>query len=256
MRTRLAARVWERTRAEASATSDVLAACVAAEILHTATLCHDDLVDRSPRRRHHPSVWADLGVGVAVLLGDLLLAEAVTVIEESAPARTRRFLGVMKEMGLSELGAEMAPRGAPLGREAWIAHNRAKTGALFSFVASACGEGDAPLCRALEEAGYGIGTGYQVLDDVVDVAGDESRTGKPRGVDQARGFLTPAQEDPEGCVELALSHWNSACASLSAWPSAREALEDYLVLDVLPLFRDVLAGSPLEGRLTSISARA
>ena len=116
---------------------NVIGVCVAAEILHTATLCHDDVIDQSPRRRHRPSVWAATSVGGAVLLGDVLLADALAVIERECPSRVRRLLEVMKEIGMAELEVELSPKATSASRSAWMAYNRSKTGALFAFVAGA-----------------------------------------------------------------------------------------------------------------------
>lgn len=229
---------------------NVIGVCVAAEILHTATLCHDDVIDQSPRRRHRPSVWAATSVGGAVLLGDVLLVDALAVIERECPSRVRRLLEVMREIGMAELQVELSPKAAPAARSAWMAYNRSKTGALFAFVSGACGV-DAGQVEALEESGYRIGAGYQALDDIVDVCGDAVLSGKPGGRDRARGIQSPAGDDLRGYLDMAFSEWKEALRGLSRWPATQGAVLTFLTTDVLPPFREVLAESPLAEALSA-----
>lgn len=233
-------------------------ACVAAELLHAATLCHDDVIDAAPRRRHGASVWAATTIGGAVLLGDLLLTEAVLVLAEQSPSRVQEFLQAMKEMAKAELEVEMNPRVAAPALEAWLAHNKAKTGVLFGFVAGASGGAHAPLARTLSEAGTRIGVVYQILDDLIDVYGQESIAGKPTGLDEARFRVTPARENPQACVDAIVAECSAAHTSLEAWPKVAEALSAYVSNDLLPFFSRAVEGSKvaveLDSRLSVASA--
>jgi geranylgeranyl pyrophosphate synthase len=181
----------------------VLRAAVAVELIHSATLVHDDVLDAAPLRRGRPTVVAAAGRAIATATGDLLFSRAFA--ELAANGRTDEI------RVLSDASSALA-EGELLQREdAWnvdVAHDRylhrcdLKTARLFQ---AACRlgalEGGGPA-DALGEFGRRIGLAFQLLDDVLDVSGPAERTGKHRGTDLLDGTVTlplilARERDPE-----------------------------------------------------------
>ena len=169
----------------------VLRAAVAVELIHSATLVHDDVLDAAALRRGRPTVVAAAGRAIATATGDLLFSRAFA--ELAANGRTDEI------RVLSDASSALA-EGELLQREdAWnvdVAHERylhrcdLKTARLFQ---AACtlgaleGGGEA---EALGDFGRRIGLAFQILDDVLDVSGPAERTGKHRGTDLLDGTVT------------------------------------------------------------------
>jgi geranylgeranyl diphosphate synthase, type II len=202
------------------------AAAAAVELLHCASLVHDDLpcFDDAPLRRGQPSVHAAFGERLAVLAGDGLIVlafQTLTMGATRSPLRLPRLLGTLAH-GVG------APHGITAG-QAWECeprvalsdYQRAKTGALFAAATrigaeSAGAHGD--TWRAL---GEWLGEAYQVADDIRDVMADPVALGKPTGRDEALGRPSSAAE--QGLVG-AISHFDRlvACA-VEAVPPCRGA---------------------------------
>ncbi len=110
---------------------------------------------------------------------------------------------------------------------------------LFAFVGQVCGGGDEALSAALEEAGYRIGTAYQLADDLLDTIGDEHTSGKTLGTDLKRHKLTMAQSDGNG-RQIIRGYISELCLGaldcLDAWPDAREAVAAFLGIDLQAVF--------------------
>jgi len=216
----------------------VARACAATEIAHTATLCHDDVIDNAAMRRSRPTVWKTLGPSEAILLGDLLLCDAVRLILEVEGGRyTDLFLSKVSEVCAREAEHETRLLGHPLDVETCLRLARGKTGPLFAFAAYVCGGSEAPLCSALEEAGYRIGTAYQLADDLLDLTGSEEVAGKTLGTDLERGKFTLAQA-ADG-RRLAIEHVGRLCRSasdcLGQWPEVQRALETFIAQELQPV---------------------
>ncbi|WP_342149559.1 polyprenyl synthetase family protein [Methylorubrum sp. SB2] len=172
------------------AASDAAAAAI--ELLHCASLVHDDLpcFDDAPMRRQKPSVHAAFGVPLAVLTGDALIVAAFETLARGAARRPERLAALV--------GLVARAAGSPVGivaGQAWeseshvdlSAYQQAKTGALFAAatVAGAAAAGAAPLpWRLLGEC---LGEAYQVADDLRDVACRQEEIGKPAGRDATLG---------------------------------------------------------------------
>ena len=174
-----------------SADDGVLRAAVAVELIHSATLVHDDVLDGAALRRGRPTVVAAAGRAIATATGDLLFSRAFAELALNGRADEVRVL--------SEASSALA-EGELLQREdAWnvdVAHERylhrcdLKTARLFQ---AACRlgalEGGGPAAK-LGEFGRRIGLAFQLLDDVLDVSGPAERTGKHRGTDLLDGTVT------------------------------------------------------------------
>jgi geranylgeranyl diphosphate synthase type II len=166
------------------------AAAAAIELLHCASLVHDDLpcFDDAETRRGQPSVHRAFGEPLAVLTGDALIVLAFQTLAQGAALAPMRLGPLVMTVGM----AVGVPNGIAAG-QAWecedsvdlALYQREKTGALFAAatVAGAASAGaDAELWRAL---GMNLGEAYQVADDILDATGDASALGKPVQQDAA-----------------------------------------------------------------------
>lgn len=172
----------------------MLSLAASVEMLHTATLVHDDLIDRSDRRRGQPTLHNFLNPGSAVLLGDYLFAQAAEWAAETDNVRVVRiFANTLMTIVGGELRQMWAQHDWERAQEDYFNRIHGKTAALF---ASACESGAVlggapePVVQALREYGRLLGLAFQVVDDVLDYAGDESRLGKPVGSDLRGGNIT------------------------------------------------------------------
>lgn len=167
---------------------------VAAELVHSATLLHDDVVDVGDLRRGAPSSRVVYGNAASIFAGDWLLVEAIARIRASRHEDLLdRALGVLRAM-LNAEAQQLAARGtfAP-DVAAYFRVVEGKTASLFEWAmyAGARAGGLAPAqCDALEAYGKNLGVAFQVMDDVLDVAGDASVVGKSMFSDLREGKLT------------------------------------------------------------------
>lgn len=172
----------------------MLSLAASVEMLHTATLVHDDLIDRSDRRRGRPTLHTLLTPGTAVLLGDYLFAQAAEWAAETDNVRVVRiFADTLMTIVGGELRQIWAQWDWDRAQEDYLNRIYGKTAALF---ASACEAGAAlsgapeETVQALREYGRLLGLAFQIVDDVLDYAGDEARLGKPVGSDLRDGNIT------------------------------------------------------------------
>jgi geranylgeranyl pyrophosphate synthase len=161
-------------------------AAAAIELVHMATLVHDDVLDDAPLRRGRPTVAATSGRERAVATGDLLFSRAFALLGEAGDERTVELLS---EASVALARGELAQRhdafDITVGEERYLERCRLKTARLFEC---ACLMGrDEPALRTF---GAGIGLAFQLLDDVLDVSGPPERTGKARGTDLLDGTVT------------------------------------------------------------------
>ncbi|MDP4021302.1 polyprenyl synthetase family protein [Methylobacterium sp. NEAU 140] len=168
------------------------AAAAAIELLHCASLVHDDLpcFDDSPMRRGKPAVHAAFGEPIAVLTGDALIVLAFETLARGARRRPSRLARLVALVGR----AAGSPAGITAG-QAWesepyvdlAAYQQAKTGALFAAatVAGAASAGAEP--EPWRQLGACLGEAYQVADDLRDVACRQEEIGKPAGRDATLG---------------------------------------------------------------------
>jgi geranylgeranyl pyrophosphate synthase len=234
LRTRLAARLC--TAFSADRESEIAHACAAIELIHTASLFHDDVVDNALMRRGKPTLWQTLGPNAAILTGDILLCEALlTLVESGNAALLQPFSELVREVTVSETEQELKLRGNACDAETCIRVARGKTGPLFAFVGFACAEGDMRLGTVLREVGYRLGTAYQLADDLLDEQGDELTVGKTLGSDRLRKKFTLAQtdHDPRPSINCKISDLcGSSLNLLREWPDHYQGLKTYIELDL------------------------
>ena len=179
----------------------VLRAATAVELVQIGSLIHDDLIDGSPLRRGRPTVHQLAGPGAALVTGDLVLALAGELVAALGSFPSSVLAQGMAQMARGEL-VELLDQGKV---ERSMARYRVsiegKTGALFAAacrLGAWCGNLPVQVQGAASTYGLAVGTAYQLVDDLVDVAGS-GEVGKPLGADLASGIYTAP-------VLLALQH--------------------------------------------------
>ena len=172
-------------------TDALVHAAVAVELVHGATLVHDDVLDGSSLRRGRPTVVAAGGREMATATGDLLFSRAFAELALGRSARAVRVLSrACSELALGELMQRTDAWRSDVTVERYLERCRLKTAVLFRASCELGAlEGGAPL-RPLALFGERIGLAFQILDDVLDVTGSPERTGKPRGADLLDGTIT------------------------------------------------------------------
>jgi geranylgeranyl pyrophosphate synthase len=210
----------------------IVHACAATELVHSASLVHDDVIDGASVRRGMPSLWKSLSTNAAILVGDILLCEAQRILLEARNGRlTGAFMDKVREVCWAEAEQELFARGKRYEVDECVRIARSKTGALFAFIGHACGGDDLSLAAALEEAGYRIGTAYQLADDLADETATEEAAGKTLGTDRLRKKFTLAHGDllSGGRLrERVAGLCGSACGLLAGWPGVLDGVEGFL----------------------------
>jgi geranylgeranyl pyrophosphate synthase len=176
---------------------EALRAAAAIELVHMATLVHDDVLDAAPLRRGRPTVAATSGRGRATATGDLLFSRAFALLAEAGDGRSIELLAAASvALARGELAQRQDAYDTAIEEERYLERCRLKTATLFEC---ACLLGRDAV--ALGEFGAAIGLAFQLLDDVLDVSGPPERTGKARGTDLLDGTVTlpwilAAERDP------------------------------------------------------------
>ena len=166
----------------------------AVELLHLATLIHDDTVDNADLRRGKATVTNVWGPHVAVLFGDYVFATAATFVCDTGNMRViRRFSETIMDLASGELVEYFNAFDVQQARDMYHDRIYRKTASLFCTAAEAGALlGGAPEAdvQTLRDYGYKIGMAYQIVDDLLDVRGDAKVLGKPVGNDLLQGVLT------------------------------------------------------------------
>jgi len=172
----------------------MLRAAVSIELVHSATLVHDDVLDAAPLRRGRPTVVAEAGRAIATATGDLLFSRAFAELAVNAsPDAVRVLSAASSALALGELlQREDAFRAVTVQR--YLKRCELKTASLFEAAcelgALEAGAGERRNVGELGAFGRRIGLAFQLLDDVLDVSGPAERTGKHRGADLLDGTVT------------------------------------------------------------------
>jgi geranylgeranyl pyrophosphate synthase len=185
----------------------LIRAAVAVELVHSATLVHDDLIDGAQLRRGHPTVAATAGRQMAVATGDLLFSRAFAELARNEDADQLRALSeASSALAEGELLQREDAYAAHVAVERYMSRCELKTAALFEAAcrlgALTAADGSAELADALGAFARRIGLAFQMLDDVLDVSGPVERTGKARGTDLLDGtvtlpFILAREREPE-----------------------------------------------------------
>jgi len=181
-------------------------AAIAIELVHMATLVHDDVLDGAPLRRGRPTVVASSGPERARAVGDLLFSRAFAelasprissgddaIVASAARTGAERQVALLAEASVALSVGELAQRrdafDLGLSAERYLHRCVLKTARLFEC-ACTIGRDDPAADEVLREFGREIGLAFQILDDVLDITGPPERTGKARGTDLLDGTIT------------------------------------------------------------------
>ncbi|MET8450863.1 polyprenyl synthetase family protein [Streptomyces sp. NPDC005209] len=167
-------------------------AAVAVELVHNASLLHDDIIDQDRLRRGRPALWVQLGVPAAILAGDALFFLATRVLAETPPplgeAAAGQLTAAVQQLIDGEYADILLESRAAVSVAECEAMAAGKTG---SLIAAACGLGalaagaDEERVGHLRAFGTHVGVAFQLVDDCLGIWGDPVRTGKPAGSDLA-----------------------------------------------------------------------
>ena len=173
---------------------DHVQAAVIIEMVHLATLVHDDVMDEAEIRRGKLTVSAKWGNEIAVLFGDCLFAQALRLAANFPTTEVCRAVSLATNTVCSgEILQTQQRRNFPAARRDYFRVIEMKTGELFTLscdLAAFLSEAPPAQRAALREFGAAVGTAYQVYDDCVDLFGSEAEAGKSLGTDLAKGKLT------------------------------------------------------------------
>jgi octaprenyl-diphosphate synthase len=197
--------------------SDHVDLAVIVELIHIATLVHDDVMDEAVRRRAQPTANARWGNSLSVLLGDCLFAHALTLSTNFENADIGRAIARTAATVCSgEMIQTQRRFDLNLTVQDYLRIVEMKTGSLFSAaaeLAAVISEAEPNVIETFKNFGVQVGTAYQIYDDCVDLAGNESVTGKTLGTDLRKGkftlpvliFLRSASEfERQRCCRLVL----------------------------------------------------
>ena len=172
----------------------LLPMAVAVELMHTATLVHDDAIDNSLIRRGRPTINKVWGEDKAVLLGDYLFAKAGEFSTDTQNLRVvRLFTQTLMAISSGELVQAFSAFNLEQARQNYLLRISNKTASLFSLSTESgaiLSQAPEKSVKALKEYGHNLGVAFQIVDDILDFVSTEEEMGKPIGSDLAQGILT------------------------------------------------------------------
>jgi geranylgeranyl pyrophosphate synthase len=253
--------------------TDMIDVAVALELIHSATLLHDDIIDGGKTRRGRASAFSRYGLANTLVTGDFLFSKAFELCGRFEERIVRWAADACISLTEGEIMQGRFRRNAGVTVDDYLEIIARKTASLFSQgarVAAHLAGTDENRAQAMWACGFNIGMAFQVVDDLLDVEGDEDLTGKPVGIDLRDGnpslplvlavrqdpevrrvFLTPEPE--EGAIRAALER----IRALGVLSTVRRLAEDYT-----RRARELLAGLPysacreaLDGIVTEIEER-
>jgi len=197
--------------------SEAVSMAAAIEMVHTATLVHDDINDHALLRRGRPSVHARWGRTFALLTGDYMFAKVYELMAPYGAEYNIIMARACSELVEGETLQAVAAKAGTIDRETYKRIVALKTASLFEGAArmgALLGGGDERTVEALAEYAWNLGIAFQMVDDILDVVGDPTALGKPVGADlaQGRGAFAPP---PNGTTILSLQGDDDAGAAVA-----------------------------------------
>jgi len=172
----------------------LLPMAIAVEAMHTATLVHDDAIDKSLVRRGRPTINSLWGEDQAMLLGDYLFAKAGDLACTTQNLQVVRLVSqALMTISSGEIRQSLDAFNVEQTHEHYFQRIASKTASLFSIATESgaiLSQAPPASVEALKEYGLNLGIAFQIVDDVLDFVGTEAEMGKPVGSDLAQGTLT------------------------------------------------------------------
>ncbi|HEU4785246.1 MAG TPA: polyprenyl synthetase family protein [Ktedonobacterales bacterium] len=218
---------------------------VAFEMVHLATLVHDDIIDHAMTRRGLPTVNARYGNGIAILLGDYLFARTAGLIADVEDFRVDRlFSETVASVCEGTILELLTARQANVSVENYIDRISRKTACLMSACCKGgaiVGDGNEEQIALLGQFGLDLGIAFQIIDDVLDYVGTEESIGKPAGNDLRQGLVTlpliyALQQQQNGHIERVGQMLGTETIpdedvrDIVAWVAASPAIEEAMEL--------------------------
>ncbi len=214
----------------------------AVELLHTATLVHDDLIDGSLLRRGMPTLNARWSPAATVLTGDFMFARAAKLAAETDHIPLMNaFAETLAIIVNGELNQMFGSRGL-INRDNYFQRIYAKTASLFEMTTRAAAmisPAGQDVVETMRQFGYELGIAFQIVDDVLDFSGEETAVGKPLGSDLLNGLVTlpaiyyaDAHPDDEDVKSLSEGGWanqermNRLVESIRGTDSVKKAMRE------------------------------
>ena len=164
------------------------------EMLHTATLIHDDIIDDSHLRRGQISIQSKYGKDFAVYMGDYLFCKCFMMLSKDFNMEDMgRISKVISKICLGEMRQHYARRSTKVSLKEYLKIISGKTAALFSlsfYIGARESNCDERLCKLLGKIGYDIGMAFQIIDDILDYSGSAETVGKDTRNDLKQGYYT------------------------------------------------------------------
>ena len=210
----------------------------AVELIHLASLLHDDVVDNATLRRNAPTFWIQHGKTGAILTGDYAITQSLLLlVDNDNDHLLSGFIRFVSDLCKGELLQELADTDAPLTEDTYLKMAQLKTGSLFAFSASATAPIGTSLSAALTQSGLELGIVYQIIDDIYDKHGTEKYLGKTLGSDEQSGKVTALNTMGRDTSLLKIDELlDQASARLAQWPRVRNVWNDFVSEHINPSF--------------------
>lgn len=198
---------------------EVVSMAAAIELVHTATLVHDDINDHSLTRRGRDSVHARWGRTFALLTGDYLFATVYAMMAPYGGRLNELMSQACVRLVEGETLQAAAAKSGTMDRETYKKIIARKTASLFEVgarMAAMVAGGDEKTVEALASYGYNLGLTFQIVDDILDIVGDPETLGKPVGADLAQGRGVMAVQNGRVATEEAVAVADDPVAALMA----------------------------------------
>ena len=188
------------------------------ELVHAATLVHDDIMDGAEIRRGQPTTNAKWGNAISVLLGDCMFAHALNLSTNFSNTEiSRRIANASADVCSGEIIQTQRRFDLKLSIPDYFKIIELKTATLFATateLGALLNETSPDVISAMKTFGLKLGTAYQVYDDCLDIVGDESKAGKTLGSDLLKGKLTlPILHLLQNCSDAERAHWSTVILS-------------------------------------------